>query len=84
MCIGPKIHPGECRLPPFDGLKSSSAACLDVDDATANLEGIENIYKFSPVLIDVFDGVFLSLASLFYLVEVLLCLLAWMYKFFFI
>ena len=69
-------------LPSSDGLKSLSAACLDVCDAMTNLEGIESIYNFSPVLIDVFDGAFLSLVSLFYLVEVLLWLLAWMYKFF--
>ena len=67
-----------------DGLNSLSAYFLDVCDATTILEGIESIHKFSPVLIDVFNATFLSLASLFYLVEVLLCLLAWMYNFFFI
>ena len=65
-----------------DGLNSSSAYCLDVCDATTILEGIESIYNLSSILIDVFNATFLSLASLFYLVEVLLCLLAWMYKFF--
>ena len=66
------------------GLKSLSAYFLDVCDATTILEGIGSIYKFYPVLIDVFNATLLSLASLCYLVEVLLCLLAWMYNFFII